>query len=140
MNGVTELHSRTFSHCDKLKEIIIPVSVKTIHREAIYDCWELTSVEIPAGVTAIEPEAFLGCPEIETIHVSEDNPAYKSEANCCLTKDGKTLIFGCKSSVIPDTVETIAASAFQWCEALAAIHIPASVRRIGSRAFFGCLS
>ena len=128
MNGVTELHSRTFSHCDKLKELSIPASVKTIHKEAFYDCGELTSVEIPAGVTTIEPGAFLGCPEIERIHVSEDNPVYKSEANCCLTRDGKTLIFGCKYSIIPDTVETIARSAFQWCEALSAINIPASVK------------
>ena len=138
--GVTELQNRSFSNCDKLKEVSLPSTVKCIHNEAFYDCWGLTSVEISAGVTTIEPGAFLGCPGIETIRVAEDNPVYKSVANCCLTKDGKTLVFGCKTSVIPDTVETIARSAFQWCEELAAIHIPPSVKSINSRAFFGCLS
>ena len=138
--GVTELQSRSFSNCDTLKEVSLPSSVKCICNEAFYDCWGLTSVEISASVTTIEPGAFLGCPGIETIRVAEDNPAYKSEANCCLTKDGKTLVFGCKTSIIPDTVETIARSAFQWCEELAAIHIPSSVKSIDSRAFYGCLS
>lgn len=138
--GVTELQNRSFSNCDKLKEVSLPSTVKCIHNEAFYDCWGLTSVEISAGVTTIEPGAFLGCPGIETIRVAEDNPVYKSETNCCLTKDCKTLIFGCKSSIIPNTVETIARSAFQWCEELAAINIPASVKSIDSRAFFGCLS
>lgn len=119
---------------------VIPEGVTTLHHKTVYDCWDLTCVEIPASVTTIEPGAFLGCPGIETIRVAEFNPAYKSEANCCLTKDGKALVFGCKSSVIPGTVETIARSAFQWCEEMAAIHIPSSVKNIGSRAFFGCLS
>lgn len=107
--------------------------------ENIYGKWNLTCVEIPASVTTIEPREFFGCTGIETIRVAEDNPAYKSESNCCLTKDGKTLVLGCKTSVIPDTVETIARSAFQWCEELFAIHIPESVKKIDSRAFFGCL-
>jgi len=64
---------------------------------------------------------------------------YKFESDCYLTKDGKTLVLGCKTSVIPDTVQTIARSAFQWCEELTAIHIPASVKKIDSRAFYGCL-
>ena len=138
--GVTELQNRSFSNCDKLKEVTLPSSVKCIRNEAFYDCWGLTSVVISASVTTIEPGAFLGCPGIETICVAEDNPVYKTEANCCLTKDGKRLIFGCKSSNIPDTVETIARSAFQWCEELAAIRIPAAVKGIESRAFFGWLS
>lgn len=133
--GVTEIQKRSFSNCDKLKEVSLPSTVKCIHNEAFYDGWGLTSVEISAGVTTIEPGAFLGCPGIETIRVAEDNPVYKSETNCCLTKDCKTLIFGCKSSIIPHTVETIARSAFQWCEELAAINIPASVKSIDSRAF-----
>lgn len=136
--GVTEIQNRSFSNCDKLKEVSLPSTVKCIHNEAFYDCWGLTSVEISAGVTTIEPGAFLGCPGIETIRVAEDNPVYKSETNCCLTKDCKTLIFGGKSSIIPNTVETIARSAFQWCEELAAINIPASVKSIGSHAFAKC--
>jgi hypothetical protein len=117
---------------------IIPEGTATIPQKTFYNCWDLTCVEIPSSVMTIEPGAFLGCPEIETIRVAENNPAYKSESNCCITKDGKTLVIGCKSSVIPDTVETIARSAFQWCEELVAIHIPASVKRIDSRAFYGC--
>ena len=106
--GVTELQGRSFSGCDHLKEVRLPSSVRSIHKEAFYDCWGLTSILIPAGVTTIEQGAFLGCPGIEAISVEEGNQVYKSEAGCCLTKDGRTLVLGCKTSIIPNTVETIA--------------------------------
>ena len=72
--------------------------------------------------------------------MAKGNPIFSSEGNCCLTDDGKTLGFGCKASVIPDTVETVGRAAFQWCETLTGISIPASVRNIDNRALYGCLA
>ena len=37
-------------------------------------------------------------------------------------------------------METVGRAAFQWCETLTGISIPASVRNIENRAFYGCLA
>ena len=65
-------------------------------------------------------------------------PSYKSVNNCCLSKDGTKLVFGCKKSIIPDGVTEIAGYAFTGCSELTSVEIPDSVTEIGERAFFGC--
>ena len=129
-----------FDGCRNLVEIKLPESVITIEENAFRGCWSLKKIMIPASVRSIGYGAFSGCIEVETVKVDKNNPVYKSVSNCCLTKDGKTLVFGCKSSVIPRSVVTIGEAAFLWCEGLAGITIPDSVLEIESMAFYGCLS
>jgi hypothetical protein len=42
--------------------------------------------------------------------------------------------------ILPDTLITISANAFQYCSKLTSIHIPANVEVIGNNAFRGCLN
>ena len=74
----------------------------------------------------------------DSISVSSANPFYSASGNCLLSKDGKTLLFGCRASVIPDGVETIQRDAFRNQTGLFHIVIPSSVKRIGIYAFAGC--
>ena len=137
---VTCIGRSAFDGCRNLIEINIPESVRTIEEHAFFGCWSLTEIKLPASVQNIGYGAFSGCIEVETVKVEKNNPVYMSVSNCCLSKDGKTLVFGCKSSVIPRSVVTIGEAAFLWSEGLAGITIPDSVREIESMAFYGCLS
>ncbi len=58
--------------------------------------------------------------------------------NCILSKDGTILIFGCRNSVIPNSVKKIENKAFYDCKELKSIDIPNSVTNIGNYAFSDC--
>ena len=105
---------------------------------AFSGCTGLTSIEIPDSVREIGEYAFKGCTGLKRIEVSYNNQSYRSVNNCCLTKDGKTLVFGCNTSIIPDSVTVIGNSAFNGCTGLTSIEIPDSVTKIGGYAFSDC--
>ena len=71
--------------------------------------------------------------------VSEGNPVYHSAGNCLIETESKTLVVGCKNSVIPndDSVTSIGDWAFAR-SGLTSITIPDSVTSIGEYAFYGC--
>ena len=136
--GVTEIGYGAFGGCTGLTNIVIPNSVTVIMSSAFSGCTGLTGIVIPEGVTEIDCGAFGGCTNLTTISVSVDNPSYVSINNCCLSKDLRRLIFGCRSSIIPDGVSMIEWDAFRDCAGLTSIRIPDSVTAIGVSAFYGC--
>ena len=136
--GVKEIGYGAFSGCTGLTGVVIPEGVKEIGYGAFSGCTGLTGIVIPEGVTEIDCGAFGGCTNLTTISVSVDNPSYVSINNCCLSKDLRRLIFGCRSSIIPDGVSMIEWDAFRDCAGLTSIRIPDSVTAIGVSAFYGC--
>lgn len=137
-NSVTSIGDYAFVGCSSLTSLTIPDGVTEIGNGAFIGCSGLTSIAIPNSVTAISEKEFRGCSGLETITVEANNANYKSENNCILTKDGKTLIFGCKNSIIPDSVTSISSFAFYYCSGLTSITIPDGVTEIGTGAFVGC--
>ena len=101
-------------------------------------CSDLTSVVVPSSVTSIGTGAFSDCSGLESLVVEKNNAAYYSEGNCIIEKETKTLVVGCKTSVIPGNVTSIGSNAFYGCTGLTSITIPDSVTSIGSKAFCGC--
>ena len=120
------------------KSSIIPDGVTNINANAFYGCSGLTSIVIPDSITNINAAAFYGCSGLEEIIVNTNNEIYKNENNCILSKEGKTLVLGCKNSIIPDSVTSIGNYAFSGCSGLTSITIPDSVTGIGEDAFIGC--
>ncbi|MBR4868539.1 MAG: leucine-rich repeat protein, partial [Clostridia bacterium] len=162
-NSVTTIGSYAFYSCTALSSVTIPDSVKYINSYAFYGCLGLSSIMIPKSVTSIASSAFSDCSSLESITVEEENKVYHSAGNCLIETESKTLVLGCKNSIIPtdgsvtaigerafygctgltsvsipDGVTTIGDSAFRDCSSLESVAIPGSVTTINDRAFFSC--
>ena len=139
-DGLTSIGDDTFSYCENLTNIKIPDSVTSIGKYAFNRCSKIANVTIPYGVTSIGDSAFAHCEELESIIVDEKNTVFDSRENCNAIIKSKTneLIYGCKSTFIPDSVTKIGKSAFNGCVGLKSINIPESVTSIGDYAFNYC--
>ncbi len=139
-SGVTDIGGFAFRGCTGLTLVTIPDSVTSIGRYAFYGCTGLTSVTIPDSVTSIDYEAFNMCTGLTSVSVASDNPEYHSAGNCVIETASKTLVFGCKTSVIPSdgSVTCLGNRAFYGCTGLTSVTIPDSVTSIDSGAFCFC--
>ena len=136
-NSVTNIGSYAFSYCSGLTSIEIPNSVTNIGNGVFWNCSGLTSIEIPNSVTSILGNPFLGCTSLTDIIVEKGNPIYDSRenSNAIIETETNTLISGCMSTVIPNSVTAIGSSAFYGCTELKYINIPSSVMQIEKGAF-----
>ena len=100
------------------------------------------SIVIPNSVETIDSTAFADCSELEKISVAAGNSKYHSAGDCLVETETKTLILGCKNSIIPvdGSVTSIGEYAFYGCSGLTSITIPNGVKSIGDHAFSECSS
>ena len=138
-NSVTSIGSSAFSDCISLTSITIPNSVTRMEWGAFYGCTGLTSITIPNSVTSIGG-AFIGCTGLASIIVESDNTTYDSRDNCnaIIETATNTLVQGCNTTIIPNSVTSIGEEAFSYCTSLTSITIPNSVTSIGESVFSGC--
>ena len=75
-----------------------------------------------------------------TIVVESGNTVYDSRNNCNAIVESatNTLMFGCKNTIIPNSVTSIGDRAFYGCRGLTSVTIGNSVTSIGKGAFEGC--
>ena len=125
---------------DSVTSLIISNDTKIIGNDVLYNCEKLQSLMIPSNVIEIGSRAFGSCIGLESITVAKDNNAYASKGNCLIDIKSKTLILGCKNSIIPSdgSVAVIGDYAFKGIEDLKAIVVPEGVTHIGDEVFSGC--
>lgn len=116
---VTHIGAQAFKDSLTLTNVTVPNSITRIRSQAFAGCTGLRRVSLGNGVTRISEDAFTGCAGLLEFKVDTFSPAYSSQAGILFNKD-KTLLIQCPGSKT------------------GAYAIPASVLRVGSRAFFGC--
>lgn len=161
--SITTIGGSAFACCKSLKKITIPNSVKEIGQAAFEQCLGMTSFTIPEGVTTIRSNAFgnnenlrsitlpstinsltgisfCRCDNLQEIVVSEANTKYDSRDGCnaIIETATNTLIAGCTSTIIPNSVTSIGERAFFYSTGLTRVDIPDNVTSIGRECFEGC--
>ena len=139
--GVTSIGNYAFRGCSNPTSITIPAGVTSVGVGAFWDCSSLTSITIPESVTSIGVLAFSDCIDLISIVVEEGNAIYDSREGCnaIIETSSNTLVSGCSTTIIPNTVTSIGFGAFDGCMRLTSINIPGSVTSIGSYAFKDCV-
>ncbi len=138
-NSVTSIPTLSFVECSSLASFVIPNSVTSIGEHAFNACKSLLSIKIPKSVTSIGNYVFKDCSSLNSIVVEEGNKYFNSSNNCnaIIENSNKSLKAGCKSTIIPNNVISIAKGAFGG-SGLTHVTIPNSVKSIGSYAFHNC--
>ena len=118
----------------------IPNGVLSIEERAFNGCTGLTSIYIPRSVKSIGESVFCNCSNLASICVDSQNTVYDSRNDCnaIIETSTNTLVYGCRNTLIPSDVTSIADDAFEGCTGLISIRIPNSVRSIGYSAFSDC--
>ncbi|MBR5117741.1 MAG: leucine-rich repeat domain-containing protein [Muribaculaceae bacterium] len=148
---VTFIGMGAFSHCSRLKEVVlppdlteisdymfaesglksilIPSKVKSIGQWA-FSSSSLESIYMPNSVTKIEKSAFSACRWLEEVELSNKLESIGEAAFSICTS--------LKTITLPSTLKEIGPKAFYECSDIETITIPASVSSIGDGAFSSC--
>lgn len=100
--GVRQIGNSAFFFEPKINSIIIPNSVTKIDINAFKLCENLTTLTIGKGLKEIDNCAVLYCENLSNINISPQNTKFFTSGNCLIERENKTLILGCKNSIIPE--------------------------------------
>ncbi|MCH5163466.1 MAG: leucine-rich repeat protein [Clostridiales bacterium] len=134
--GVVSIGERAFYYCDSLKELTLREGLESIDYEAFRDC-AIEEINLPSSLTYISSNAFYRCFDLQRISVANGGAKYRAESNCLIDSQSNTVVFGCKTSIIPNGVTAIGNIAFLDID-IREIDLPDSVVKIGDSAFSGC--
>ena len=140
--GIEQIAGVAFDRCSSLTSITIPNSVTSIGESAFYDCSSLTSITIPNSVASIGSSVLAFCDALVAISVDPTNTIYDSRENCNGIVETKTnsLVAGCQTTILPNSLETIKCGAMSYCRNLGSVYIPKSVTTIETASFCSCAS
>ena len=148
-----KIPARAFANAQKLTEICITDSVRSLGEYLFEGCTSLREVRLPSHLTSIPNGMFMGCRSLETVILPAGITEIGENAfNGCINL--KTIVFpsgvtnikdrafsGCTSLSdieFPERLESIGQGAFQTCRSIKKMQLPASVMTVGKGAFGGC--
>ena len=158
---VTAIAENAANRVEWLKTLSLPSTLKRIGKNAFGLCFGLESVTLPEGLEEVGEQAFCDAPfdhihipasvshlgsrafksaSLKSITVAADNAVYDSREDCnaVIEKSTGKLVLGCNSTKIPASVKIIGSSAFYGCKSLASVDLPEGITEIGNSAFYNC--
>ena len=124
-----------------ITSVVFGDKVEHIPANLCYCLDDLTSIVIPRSVVSIGDSFFPDdVTNLVSIVVENGNAKYDSRENCnaLIETATNTLIRGCKNTIIPNTITTLANGALRSCSSLTSITIPNSVTTLGRSVFSLC--
>ena len=160
-DNIIELDKYCFNGCTSLTSVVFGKSPIVVRDLTFWECTSLSSVDL-GGVSGIESSAFGRCPSLMSLFIPKTvtqiekgffyegnylrrlsveagNPVYDSRGDCnaVIETATNTLVLGCATTVIPNSVTTIGWDAFKSSQ-LRSIVIPQGVTCIDFQAFDEC--
>ena len=159
--GVTDIRKGAFKDCFKLKEIVLPSTLKVLGQEvmtglenirkAVFEHCALESIVIPDSVEIIGDGAFYNNVSLSLVYMSDSvkylgRHAFSGTAlreihlssNLTKIEDGTFEHTKLYSIELPDSVKSIGERAFYNCKHIKTVKLPDSLEEIGEAAFRGC--
>ncbi len=164
--ALTEMPQQTFESCPRLKELVVPSSVRTIHYSSVI--WSLgieklvlqdgleeiaddgimivsdgniKEVTLPKTLKKVPGGVFNYSPHIKSFCLDPENPYFTIIDEALCSKDGKILFsvpnYHRENYTEPEGIEVIGARAFAYLPKINSITLPSTLKVIESRAFQG---
>ena len=131
---------RAFSGCTSLKSVTGGNHIVSIEKSAFRGC-ALESVEIPRTCKEIASDAFFDCKSLKSFY-AQSGGYYSVDKDGVLFKGFKLVAYPSGNSLsaysIPQRTTEIGAYAFNNCENLSKLTIPASVRSMEETCIWNC--
>ena len=150
-DSVTRIDEDAFGNCDLreqvVQEIVSSDNITFIDSRAFEGNKNIYTVHIGKNVEYIQTEtfnymstpSFNDCTNLTSITVSPENQTYTSINGLLCSKDGRSLLYvpvGISGRLdVPAGIETIGREAMHYALSIKIVHIPKSVKKIGSDAF-----
>ena len=150
-DSVTQIDEDAFGNCDLqeqvVQEIVSSDNITFIGSRAFEGNKNIYTVHIGKNVEYIQTEtfnymstpSFHDCTNLTSITVSPENQTYTSINGLLCSKDGRSLLYvpvGLSGRLdVPAGIETIGREAMHYALSIKIVHIPKSVKKIGSDAF-----
>ena len=134
--GLAHIGDFAFSGCYALERAILPESLVELADGAFYDCSSLSAAYVGEKTVALSGDCFYACNSLVKFKVSEKNARFYVDGNAIINRLGEVLTVGCKATVIPPQVVSIARAAFSGYSFEGSIEIPSTVRYMEGEAVF----
>ena len=164
--GTTKIGSASFYHAKHLKGVTIPASVKSIGNDAFNGCTGLSAVPaLSEGLTSIGERAFYFCPvmkgelvipksvnkvgwyafddcwQITKLEIKNGNMEFSSSSFSFNSLGGNEPLYSkCQTVILPEGLEEIPDSMFDFYSNLTTVKLSAGLKKIGRNAFRRCES
>ncbi len=129
--GIIYIGRKAFSGCNKLHQVVLPISIEEIEDSAFENCSSLKSISLPVALKTIGDGALKGT-GLRTIEIPKS-----------VFWLGDRLLKDCQSMervTIPENIGRIPDRMFEGCTNLKKVELHEKLGAIGERAFFGCSS
>ncbi len=140
---VTQVGNDAFSGNDAITSLSFEEGVEGVGFNAFDQCHHIKSINIPASMNSLYPgddNPFSVEDDLESIIVAPGNSVYDSRGGCNAIIETATsrMIAGCKTTIMPATLRSIAYDTFQRAAGMTEVTIAEGVTWIEHGAFENC--